>query len=501
MSGRLRALIERLIPSGGTAEKAVKSAIWAMGQNAFGRGLQLAMLVVVARLVGPEEIGLVGIALLVLSGVKKFTNIGLNDALVQQAEENVDEHLNTVWVLEIARGVLIFVVLFFAAPIVGEMVFSEPRATDLIRAIGVSPLILGFRNPAMVYFQKSLDFHKEFVYRVGGSIAQVGVAIGYALIWPSAWALVFGYIAKDLGRCIASYAMDSFRPQLKFKRDSARDLVNYGKWITGSSILFFLYSEGDDAFIGWLIGPAALAFYQYGYRFSNAPATELGNVISSVMFPALSQVQEDSELLRQGFLRTIRVTSFVAAPVSVGIAVVAPDFVMTLFGPDWMQMVVPMQILSIYGFLRALGKTFGPVWKTLNRPDLVTKLSGLRVVLLAALIWPVTDMYGIAGTAALVTGIYIFPMMPLDLYVTVDMIDVKYREIVREIAYPVVASVAMGGVVWYVDSMLSFGSGVELAVSVLVGAAAYSAIVLLLDQQSSWGITGNIRGIVANARR
>lgn len=501
MSGRLRSLVKRLIPSGGTTERAVKSAIWAMGQNAFGRGLQLAMLVVVARLVGPAEIGLVGIALLVLSGVKKFTQIGLNDALVQQAEENVDEHLNTVWILEIARGILIFVVLYFSAPIIGEMVFGEPRATDLIRAIGVSPLILGFRNPAVVYFQKSLDFHKQFVYRVGGSIAQVSVAIGYALIWPSAWALVFGYIAKDAGRLIASYAMDSYRPQLEFKRDSARRLVDYGKWITGSSILFFLYSEGDDAFLGWLLGPAALAFYQYGYRFSNAPATELGNVISSVMFPALSQVQEDSELMREGFLRTTRVTSFVAAPVSFGIAVVAPDFVMALFGPDWMRMVVPMQILCIYGFLRALGKTFGPVWKTLNRPDLVTKLSALRVVIMAALIWPVTEMYGIVGTAALVTGIYIFPMMPLDIYVTVDMIDVTAREILREIAYPVVASAAMGGIVWYVDSMISFGAAIELAVSIVVGAAAYGVVVLILDQQLNWGISGNIRGIVTEARR
>lgn len=472
-----------------------------MGQNAFGRGLQLAMLVVVARLVGPAEIGLVGIALLVLSGVKKFTKIGLNDALVQQVEENVDEHLNTVWVLEIARGMLIFVVLYFTAPIIGNMVFSEPRATDLIRAIGVSPLILGFRNPAVVYFKKSLDFHKQFVYRVGGSIAQVSVAIGYALIWPSAWALVFGYVAKDAGRLIASYAMDSYRPQLEFKRDSARDLIDYGKWVTGSSILFFLYSEGDDAFLGWLLGPAALAFYQYGYRFSNAPATELGNVISSVMFPALSQVQQDSQLMREGFLRTVRVTSFVAAPVSFGIAVVAPDFVMALFGPDWMQMVVPMQILCIYGFLRSLGKTFGPVWKTLDRPDLVTKLSAIRVVIMAALIWPATEMYGIVGTAALVTAIYVFPMMPLDLYVTVDMIDVSYGEILREIAYPVAASAAMGAVVWYVDSMISFIAPIELAVSIVVGMAAYSVSALVLDQQSNWGIVGNIRGIVTEARR
>lgn len=500
MSGRLRSLIEGLIPSGGTTERVVKSAIWAMGQNAFGRVLQMAMLTIIARLVGPAEIGLVGIALLALSGIKKFTKIGINDALVQDVEDNVDEHLNTVWILEVARGLLIFAVLFAGAPLAG-ILFNEPRATDLIRVIGVSPLLLGFRNPAMVYFQKNLDFHKQFVYRVGGDIAQSVVAVAYALVWPNAWALVVGYIAADVVRLVASYGLDTFRPQLDFDWDSARGIVDYGKWITGSSILFFLYSEGDDTFVGWMLGPTALAFYQYGYRFSNAPASELGNVISSVMFPAFSKVQEDRSLLRKAFLRTVRVTAFVATPVAFGIAVVASDFVLTFFGPQWTDMVVPMQILCGYGFLRALGQAFGPVWKTLDRPDIVTKFSAIRVLLMAILIWPATEMYGIVGTAIVVTAVYVFPMMPLDVYVTVDMLDLRYMEIIREIAYPFVASAAMAGVVWYTDSTLSFGPAVELVVSVAVGVAAYGIAVLFLDRQSNWGITGNIRGIVMNARR
>jgi PST family polysaccharide transporter/lipopolysaccharide exporter len=500
VSGRIRQFVEGLVPRGGTAERVAKGAVWAMGQNAFGRVLQLAMLVVLARLIGPSEIGLVGIALLALSAVKKFTDIGLNAALIQRVEENVDEHLNTVWILEMGRGLLIFAVLYLAAPLAGAA-FDEPRATALVRGIGLSPLILGFRNPAMVYFQKNLDFHKQFVYRVGGDVTQAVVAVAYALVWPTAWSLVVGYVAADVVRFVASYALTSYRPGLSFDRESAGELVNYGKWITGSSVLYFLYSEGDDAFVGWLIGPAALAFYQYGYRFSNAPATELTNVISAVMFPAFSKLQEDGALLREAFLKTMRVSAFIASPVAFGIAVVARDFVLAFFGPEWTAMIVPMQILAVYGFLRALGQTFGPIWKALDRPDIITKLSAIRVVLIAVLIWPVTARFGIVGTAAVVTGIYVFPMMPIDLYVVVNMVDVTYGEVLREIAYPVAASAAMAGVVLYVDSAISFGPFAELLVSVVVGAAAYLAAALLLDSRSHWGIGGNIRGIVANVRR
>ncbi|QIB73944.1 lipopolysaccharide biosynthesis protein [Halogeometricum borinquense] len=502
---RLRALLRRLVPSGGTAERVVKSAIWAMGQNAFGRILQLAMLVVLARLIGPTQIGLVGVALLALSGIKKFTNVGLDAALVQDENEDVDEHLNTVWILEIARGAIISGLLVLAAPFIAQILGDGniQSTTTLIQVIALSPLLLGFKNPGMVYFQKNLDFHKRFVYRVSGDMVQVVVAIAWALVSPTAMSLVAGYVAADFLRLVLSYLLHDFRPNLSFSRESANELINYGKWITGSSILYFLYSEGDDAFVGAFIGAAPLAFYQYAYRFSNAPATELTSVISSVMFPAFSKLQDDTEQLRNTFKKTLRVNAFISAPVAFGIAVVAPDFVMVALGEEWMTMVLPMQILAIYGFLRALGQTFGPIWKALGRPDLLTKLGTLRVILIAVTIYPVTVTwgYGIAGTAAVVTAIYVFPMMPIDIYLTAKMLEIHPFVTVREIGFPVLASAIMAGVVWYVNSIVQLPAIAELVIGIVVGAATYFMVVALLERQFHWGIGQNIQGIVANARR
>jgi PST family polysaccharide transporter/lipopolysaccharide exporter len=497
---RLRALVARLVPSGGTGERVAKGAVWAMSQNALGRALQLGMLVVLARLVGPKQIGLVGIAMLALSAVQRFTKIGLNAALVQDAEENVDEHLNTMWVLEIGRGVLIFVVLATLAPFIARFL-NDASATNLIRVIGLSPLLLGFKNPGIVYFQKNLNFHKQFVYKLGGTVVQVVVAVGWALVSPTAWALVAGYVAGDAVRSVLSYVIHEYRPQLSLDRDSASQLIDYGKWMTGSSILYFIYSEGDDAFVGWLLGPAVLAYYQYGYRFSNAPATELTNVVSSVMFPAFSKLQNDPDLLRSTLLKTLRINAVIGSPVAFGIAVVAPEFVVTFLGEQWTQMIVPMQILAGYGFLRALAKTFGPMWKTIGRPDLITKLSALRVVLMALTIYPATQRFGIVGTAAVVTAIYVFPMMPLDIYLVSRLLDVDVVSILREMFYPMVASTVMALVVWYVGESIAVPSWVEFAVSVPVGAAVYLAAVLLIEQGSDWNVSENVRTIVANVQR
>jgi PST family polysaccharide transporter/lipopolysaccharide exporter len=476
-----------------------------MGQNAFGRVLQLAMLVVLARLIGPTQIGLVGVALLALSGIQKFTNVGLDAALVQDEEANVDEHLNTVWVLEIARGALISAVLLLAAPLIAQVLGdgNVQSTTTLIQVIALSPLLLGFKNPGMVYFQKNLDFHKQFVYRVSGDVVQVVVAVAWALVSPTAMALVAGYVAADLLRLVLSYLLHEFRPNLSFSRDSAGQLINYGKWITGSSILYFLYSEGDDAFVGAFIGAAPLAFYQYAYRFSNAPATELTSVISSVMFPAFSKLQDDAEQMRSTFKKTLRVNAFISAPVAFGIAVVAPDFVIVALGEQWTDMIVPMQILALYGFLRALGQTFGPIWKAMGRPDLLAKLGFLRVVLMAVTLYPVavTLGYGITGAAAVVTVIYVFPMMPIDIYLITKMLDVPPLETIREIAFPTSASAVMAAVVWYVDSLIELPAIAELVIGILVGAVTYFAVVAVLERQFRWGIGRNVKKIVASARR
>jgi len=495
---RLLALVKHMRPGGDTAERTVKSAAWLMSQNVVGRALQLGLLAVLARLVGPAELGLVGIAMLTLSATQKFTTIGLNKALIQKVEENVDSHLNTTWMLEVGRGVLVAAVLFLVAPVVGEWFFGEPRAVRLIRVIGLSPLLLGFRNPGIVYFQKNLEFHKQFAYKIGGDTGQFVVGVGYALIEPTAWAFVFGFLAADVVKLVLSYAIHDYRPFPSFDMEVAKELVDYGKWLTGSSILYFIYSQGDDAFVGWLLTPTALAYYQYTYRFSNAPATELSQVLTSVMFPAYSKLQSDEAELRSALSRVLRFNSLVAFPAAIGIAAIAPDFVMTVFGEDWMPAVPAMQVLAFYGLMRATGKTFGPVWEAIGRPDILTKLSALRVALIAAFIYPMTDAFGIVGTALTVTGIYVFPMLPLDIYVMSRVIDMPMRDIYYEFAYPLIASVPMGLTVWYLGRVSPFGSLVDLALLVPLGVVVYAVLVVLLELSTEWTVTDNFEHIYRN---
>lgn len=492
---RLRELLSRLIPSGSLAERTMKSGVWMSGIKISGRVLQILMLIILARLLAPRDFGLMGIALLTLSGTKQFTKIGLNAALIHQIEENVDEYLDTTWCLEVARGLLISSVLFVAAPTIASL-FGEPEATPLIRVIGLSPLLYGLRNPGVVYFQKHLEFHKEFVYRSSGDLTQFTVGVGYALISPTVWALVFAFVATDAVRLVLSYAIHDYRPWPSFDTDAAWELIDYGKWVTGSSIIYFLYSQGDDAFVGWFLSATALGFYQYAYQIADTPSSEVSEVIASVTFPAYSRLQDDPAALRNALLRTLRVTAFVVFPMAFGIALVAPSFVPVALGPEWTPMILTMQILAIYGLLHALTRNFGSLWKAIGRPDLIAKLGLIRVTLIAIFIWPATAAWGIEGTALVVVGVYVLPMLPLDVYIVTRTVEVTNTQIYREFVYPFVAAGTMFGVLWHVRSVLSLSPLFELVVIIPAGVIIYLVSAALLDFAFDWGIERNLRSMV-----
>lgn len=489
------------MPGGdGLASRTVKSGMWLTVMNVTDRALQMSLLVVVAALLAPDAIGLLGIGLLTYSAVQQFTFLGIDDALIHNRDENVDAYLNTAWILYIARGLLMAGIIFAIAPFVASFM-NEPEAEGIVQLIALSPILLGLRNPGIVYFRKNLDFHKQAVYSLSGSFTNFGVAVGLAVAGFGVWALVLGYVLADGTRMVVSYFVHDHRPGLGFDGSLAKEMLNYGKWLTGANILQFLLSEGDDIVVGWLLTAASLGLYQVAYRIAKAPATEITQIISRVMFPAFSKLQDNERELRSAFYRAVQITSFVAFPVGVGIITVAPAFVEAFLGPDWMKMVPAMQLIAIYGLIVSVTSNFGSIWKAVGRPDYMTKIGVIRLVVLGAIIVPLTKTYGITGTAAAVTMVYIFPTLPLDVYLAVTSVNGSFTRLFRELGYPLVASATMGGVVYFVDLQVDLGMAIlDFALLTTVGVLVYAISVAILEVGFDWGMESEFRAILTAMR-
>lgn len=491
-------LKDNLVPSGGVRERTIKSSIWVVVMKVGGRTLQTVKLVVLANLLSPADFGLLGIAMLALAVLEQFSKLGIDTALIQRSEQNIDRYLNTAWTMQIARGVTIASVLYLLAPVVADF-FGEPRTTDIIRVLALLPLIIGFRNPGIVYLEKNLEFHRRFLLALSGPVANVSLSITLAVMWESVWALVYGSIAGTVVTFLVSYYVHDFRPRPRFDRSKARELYGYGKWITGSAIVTFLIGQGDDAFVGWLLTATALGYYQMGYRLSNIAATEVASTISGVVFPAYSQLQEDKEKLRKACYMTVQFVAVLTFPMVAGIAVVAPVFVRAVLGEKWLPMVTTMQIIAFWGGLRALNRTIVPMFNALGRPDFSTKVQAGQLVLIAVTIYPATEAWGIAGTALSVV-FSAFVTTPLLVGLAVKQIDGDGREFARILFYPAIATILMCGGVWFSRDVLETAPLLELGVLVALGAGLYTVAMLGFERRFDYGIERLYRQVVTAIR-
>lgn len=476
----IKRIYRRLTTDGSTEEQAIQSGFWVAGINIGDRVLQLLKVIILARLLSPAAFGLLGIAVLVLSGLRRFSTLGFDEALIQNKSENVDAYLNTAWIMKIVRGVVIAVIAILAAPHLADL-FNEPRAEPLIQVIGAANLLLAVQNPAIVYFRKDLNFHKEFIYKTSARLIDFTVAVGFALYYRSVWALAAGIVAMNFVQFGLSYVIIDYRPHFEFDFDYAREMFSFGKWMFAQSALLFLFFEADDGFVGWFFTASALGFYQLAYRYSNAPATEVTQVVGRVAFPAFSKVQNNTEALRSGFLRVIQLSTIISFPMAAGIAVVAPQFVYVVLGDQWEPMISMMQVLALWGAMRSIDGSFGSVYKAVGRPDLEVKLLALRVTLAGLLVYPAANQFGVVGVASVLVLQNIISQ-PVGVYLTLSVVEGEFQEFIQIIAFPAFGSILMALSVFSIDWFLFKETGIaQLIFLIMSGIIVYCLIMIGIE--------------------
>ncbi len=375
----------------------VKGGLWVFAIRLTERVFYLVRLIILARILAPHDFGLLGIAMLTMSTLDSFSQTGFRTALIQKKEE-IKTYLDSAWTVGIVRGIILFAILFFLAPY-AAVFFNTPQAKLIIQVVGFSFLLHAFTNIGVVHFQKELEFSKLFIYRLSGILVDFIVAVSAAFILKSVWALVFGLLAGNIVRLFLSYIIHPHKPHISFDIDKLKELFGFGKWVLVSSVLVFLITQGDDAFVGKFLSVTMLGFYQMAYRIANIPATEITHVISQVTFPAYSKLQDNIPNLREAYLKTLQVTTFLSIPITGLIFVLAPDFTMIFLGEKWMPIVPAMQVLVIAGLIRSIAATTSTVLYAVGKPGIDTKLQIISLFVLSSLIYPLTVKWGIFGSS------------------------------------------------------------------------------------------------------
>jgi len=427
-------------PGDRLARRVIHGGFWVFIIRIFRRLFGLLKLIVIARLLSPEDFGLFGIAMLALATLQSFSQTGFNQAIIQK-KDDVRSYLDTAWTVGIIRNFALGTILVLIAPGVGTF-FGEPGAVLLVRVLAISVVVQSFTNIGTIYFRKELQFHRQFLYEFGGMIVNIAVAIPLAFILRNALALVYATIAGNTVQVVMSYALHSFKPKPELNRKRVIELYDFGRWIFGSSILVFIALHADDIFAGKFLGAAALGIYQLSYKISNSMATEITSVIGQVTFPAFSKLQKNVSRLREAFFNTVEASTGISAPLAAGIFLLAPDFVHVVLEPKWEPMIPILRILTVSGFFRSILSTGGPLINAVGMPKINFKINLLRSAILAGTIYPLTRFYGLSGTAyAVLLGL--FGGFLLWLRFSSRTVNSSYRQLLKKLAPPIVGSLVM----------------------------------------------------------
>lgn len=461
----------------------VRGSVWTAARQAVQQVCSLALLVLVARLLPPTEVGLFAMATLVLNSTRALTETGFEQALIQRAELD-DDTLDVGFTVVLLRSAIVGAIVAGGATWFAGF-FGEPRVAELLRVLAIGLCFEGFINNRLAVFLRQLDFRRYFFFHTTGQVAGLIATIAAAVWLRDVWAIVIGQLAAVAARVIASYVLYRRRPRLHWDGAIARELIGYGRWVGASSVLLFALVQGDNLFIGKLAGAAQLAFYAWAYQLANLPPLFITQILSSVMFPAFASVRDERARLGELWVRSMRITLALTLPSAALIAVLAEPFARALLGDRWLPIVPLTYALSIFGIMRAFGASAGALLLAIGRPDLRTKIQVAQLFVLAVAIYPLYLKYGVLGVAWAVS---LYGL--LSVYAAVlcfQACDVPLARIRAPATQVALATLVGGAAAWLTATELARWPLAALLTAAVVGGAGILGALYWLDRRGTGG--------------
>ncbi|MCB0208054.1 MAG: lipopolysaccharide biosynthesis protein [Anaerolineae bacterium] len=473
----------------------IHGAFWTYNTFYGGKLLVFVSTIILARLLTKEDFGVVGYALLILSFLGVMEDLGIGKALIYHRDD--PEAAHTAFWLGLATGIALFFATWFIAPL-AAVFFNDERIIPITRVLGLTFPIFALGNVHSSLLEKDLQFKHTF----GPEVAKMGgkgiISILFALLNFGAWSLAFGQLTGSLISTIVYWRVLPWRPAFRFSRRHVKPLLSYGGSLVLVGAMAMISTNADYLFVGRYLGAAALGVYTLAYRIPEMVILQISKVVARVLFPAYTKIRDDSKALQEAFLSTIRYISLITVPLGVGMALVAEPMVLTLFTEKWAEAIPVVRAISIYTLLFSLAANAGSVHKAQGRTMLMTKLAGLRTIVLLPALWWTTHgpMAGIAAVGWAQAIIALFSAT-LNLVVAAQMINVPLM-VVAETIWPsaissAVMALAIVAMLFVTASMPVF---VQLIAAVLVGMLVYAFVIAWLQQQLVIKMSRTVRAVL-----
>jgi lipopolysaccharide exporter len=467
-------------PASNLTQKTVKGVFWAYMSFIGGKGLTFLSTIILARLLLPEEFGLIGYCLVVIQYVDILNSAGISTALIARREK-VQEAANAALMANIAFGMLCFAIAWvIAGPV--SVFFKAPEIVPLFRVLALSLPLTGLGVVPDTMLRREMKFQTVLISDVSRNFMKGAVSIGLAFLGFGVWSLVWGQIAGVLTGTVLSWILAKWRPTWRFDTEASRSIVTYGFHIILLETAGAFRNNVDYLLVGRILGAASLGFYTMSYRIPELLIRSLNYVVGNVSLPALAITQSDKARMRKFYFGYLRFLSMFVFPVGVGLAFTAPVFIPLFLSEKWVNAVLPTSLISIALCITALGYVPGVLYKAISRPDILNKLAFVKMPIAVLILWYSTR-WGIAGVAAGQIAIGLISVS-LDLLVANRVMKYSLGELVRSIAPAFVSTLMMAAVLFLIQQSLPVEGLLQFAIMVILGGLTYAGMLWFLNREA-----------------
>ncbi len=467
----------------------MRGAIWMVAMRWVMRGLGLLNIVVLARILSPEDFGIIAMAMVVISLADSILSFGVDRAIIQKGGSDT-RYFDTGWTIRIGQSLAVAGIAAATAPAIARL-YGEPRVSLVIWIIAGSMAIRAFENIGTVAFRKDLQFAKEFQLNVAAQLVSVPLTIGLAVHFGSYLALAFGILGRELVATILSYVFSPYRPH--FSLVYWRDIWSFSQWNVVHSIGIAVQGGVPTAMVGALGGPATVGKLGLALELAMMPTAEIVSPIARVLVPGFVKLRDDPERYRAAFLNAFAAIVLVSTPFCFGLAAVAAELVSVMLGEKWISIVALLQIFAMAGLLRVIQNCFAEQIIVVGRMSLVAVGTWLNTALILAATYPAFLHWGVEGVAVAWTLVILLSMFVFGA-ILCRLTNVSAVVLLRAALRPVASGIAMFVVLAVAGDLLVAPLAIVLIAKVLIGAVVYLSLALGL-----WWIDGSRDGLERRA--
>ncbi len=448
--------------------------------------------IILARLLVPQDFGLVAMAMLFVGIVEVLGETGQQGALIRHPNPT-REHFDTAWTIQFLVSLLLGSVVLLGAPLAGGS-FGDPRIVPIIQVLSIRVYLIGFENIGTIMFRKELDFAKEFRFGVYRKLLTFFVTVATALYLRNHWALVIGIVVGEVLSVMLGYLLQPYRP--RFSIAKFQEIWHFSFWSWVMTVGGFIYNRLDQYFVAAMGSPALMGLYQLAVEIGRMPSDELIRPLQRALFPTYSKLNHDPAELRDAYLNVLSVIAIFAASTSTGIAFVAEDLVSLLLGPKWMDATPFVFWLSFAAGVTAYSHSVFLILSTMGHIRRSALQAWLRLIVMVPALWIAGRSFGAEAVAiTYLCGVVL--LAPTYFMLLKAVLPFSYLSIVSISWRPILAAAVMALVLSLVPAGgFADQPALRLTIMVPLGAVVFAATLLAL-----WAASGRQSGAERAALR